>query len=141
MATMTVCGTFYNPSEPRHVILAPLCILALPLYDFVSVVIIRLRSGRSPFEGDLSHFSHRLVELGLQPRHAVLTIYLVTFTTGLGALLLYRLSNWTDAMLVISLIASVLAVVAILETVGRRNRENRLCGPAAASCLSAYFHC
>ncbi|HIK92830.1 MAG TPA: undecaprenyl/decaprenyl-phosphate alpha-N-acetylglucosaminyl 1-phosphate transferase, partial [Planctomycetes bacterium] len=67
LATLTVSGTFYQfeTSGSRHVILAPLCILAVPLYDFVTVILIRLNDGRSPFHGDKSHFSHRLVELGL----------------------------------------------------------------------------
>ena len=126
LATMTVLGTFYEESDGgtgRHVILAPLCILAIPLYDFCSVILIRLRQRRSPFHPDQSHFSHRLVELGLRPGHAVLTIYLATLTTGLGALLLYELRaerRWTGALLIISLICCVLAIVAILETVGRR---------------------
>lgn len=122
MACTTLLGTFYEPETgSRHVILAPLCILAVPLYDFCSVVLIRTRERRSPFHPDKSHFSHRLVELGLRPQHAVLTIHLATLTTGLGALLLYRLEGWADALIVVALISSVLAIVAILETVGRRN--------------------
>src|SRR5207245_10356311 len=89
MATMTVLGTFYETgSANRHVILAPLCILAVPLYDFASVVLIRLSQGRSPFQPDQCHFSPPLVELRLTPKHAVLTVHLATLTTGLGPLLL-----------------------------------------------------
>ncbi len=100
-------------------ILAPLCVLAVPLYDFASVLLIRLIERRSPFKPDKSHFSHRLVELGLKPKHAVLTVHLATLTTGLGALLLYRVADWSGAWLVIALVLCVLAIVAILETVGR----------------------
>jgi UDP-GlcNAc:undecaprenyl-phosphate GlcNAc-1-phosphate transferase len=127
LASTTVLGTYYDYSEDaarRHVILAPLCILAVPLYDFCSVMLIRLLEGRSPFHADKSHFSHRLVELGLKPRHAVLTIHLATLTTGLGALLLYRVADWSGALLIIALICCVLAIVAILETVGRRTNGN-----------------
>lgn len=121
MATMTILGTFYeSQSGSRHVILAPLCILAVPLYDFASVVLIRLSQGRSPFHPDKSHFSHRLVELGFKPRYAVMTIHLATLTTGLGGLLLYQVDDWAGAGLVIALIVCVLAIVAILETVGRK---------------------
>lgn len=125
LATLTVCGTFYERSGSRHVILAPLCILAVPLYDFVSVILIRLKEGRSPFHGDKSHFSHRLVELGLRPAHAVLTIHLATLMTGLGALLLYKVQDWTGAFLIIALICCILSVVAILETVGRRSLSHQ----------------
>lgn len=121
LATLTVTGTFYQHSGSRHVILAPLCILAIPLYDFVTVILIRLKAGRSPFHGDKSHFSHRLVELGLRPARAVLTIHLATLMTGLGGLLLYKVADWTGAWLIIALICCVLSLVSILETVGRHS--------------------
>jgi UDP-GlcNAc:undecaprenyl-phosphate GlcNAc-1-phosphate transferase len=125
LASLTIVGTFfeYGKSSGKHVLLAPLCILAVPLYDFCSVVFIRLRQGRSPFHADKQHFSHRLVELGLSRPKAVLTIYLVTMTTGLGALLLYQVTSWTAAFLVLALIGCTLAVIAILETVGRRKNR------------------
>lgn len=136
LATLTVCGTFYERSGSRHVILAPLCILAIPLYDFLTVILIRLKEGRSPFHGDKSHFSHRLVELGLKPANAVLTIHLSTLMTGLGALLLYKVQDWTGAFLIIALIFCVLSLVSILETVGRRSlsaKSDDLALPASAS--------
>lgn len=123
LASFTMLGTYYEHTEAeasRHVILAPLCILAVPLYDFSSVIFIRLTQGRSPFHPDKSHFSHRLVELGLRPSRAVLTIYLATLTTGLCGLLLYDVANWTGAMLVALLVTCILAIIAILETAGRQ---------------------
>jgi UDP-GlcNAc:undecaprenyl-phosphate/decaprenyl-phosphate GlcNAc-1-phosphate transferase len=123
MASATLLGTYYEydeASEYRHVVLAPLCILAIPLYDFCSVMIIRSLQGRSPFHADKSHFSHRLVEVGLRPRDAVLTVHLATLTTGLAALLLYRVHDWPGAVLVLALVVCILAIIAILETVGRR---------------------
>jgi UDP-GlcNAc:undecaprenyl-phosphate GlcNAc-1-phosphate transferase len=121
LATLTVTGTFYESTGSRHVMLAPICVMAVPLYDFCTVVFIRLSQGRSPFHGDKSHFSHRLVELGFRPVHAVLTIHLTTAMTGLAGLLLFKVGDWTGAALVCSLISCVLAVIAILETVGRRS--------------------
>ncbi|MCH8830328.1 MAG: undecaprenyl/decaprenyl-phosphate alpha-N-acetylglucosaminyl 1-phosphate transferase, partial [Planctomycetes bacterium] len=126
LACLSVVGTFYDDqSGGKHVLLAPLCILAIPLYDFTSVMLIRLLQGRSPFQPDKSHFSHRLVELGLQPRNAVLTIHLATLTTGIGALLLYSVPHWPAALLVVTMIGCVLAIIAILETVGRRSANDQ----------------
>ncbi len=123
LGTLTLLGTFYDPKQStRSVILAPLCVLAVPLYDFISVMLIRLSQGRSPFQADKSHFSHRLVELGLSRKYAVLTVHLCTITTGIGALLLYRVQDWTGAILVLAMVLCVLAVIAILETVGRRDK-------------------
>ena len=124
LATMTVLGTFYESNTgSRHVMLAPLCVLAVPLYDFITVVSIRLSRGLSPFHADKNHFSHRLVDLGFTSRNAVLTIHLATLTTGLGGLLLYRVPDWSSAWLVIALIACVLAMIAILETVARHRTQ------------------
>ena len=124
LSSMTIVGTFYEESADigRHVMLAPLCVLAVPLYDFTTVMLIRLKEGRSPFQPDKSHFSHRLVDLGLKPRNAVLTVHLATLTTGLGGLLLYRVPDWSSAAAVIGLITCVLFIVAILETAGRNAR-------------------
>jgi UDP-GlcNAc:undecaprenyl-phosphate GlcNAc-1-phosphate transferase len=123
LACMTVVGTFYEYGQTgTHVILAPLCVLAVPLYDFCSVVLIRLSQGRSPFHADKCHFSHRLVELGMSRGQAVLTIHLITLTTGLGGVLLYQVEGWEGAMLVMLLVACMLAVIALLETAARSSR-------------------
>ncbi|NUQ61956.1 MAG: undecaprenyl/decaprenyl-phosphate alpha-N-acetylglucosaminyl 1-phosphate transferase [Pirellulales bacterium] len=122
LAAMTLTATFAGENLPSHAILAPLCVLAVPLYDTATVIFIRLRQGRSPFVGDKSHFSHRLVELGMTRTQAVLTIYLTTATCGLGALLLHQV-NWTGACVILLLVACVLLLVGVLETAGRRSRN------------------
>ena len=66
--------------------------MAVPLYDLTTVLWIRFREGRSPFEGDQSHFSHRLVAMGMTRPKAVYTIWLVTATCGLAAVLITRVS-------------------------------------------------
>lgn len=124
LACLTVQGTFFEyGGVGTHVILAPLCILAVPLYDICSVILIRISQGRSPFQPDKSHFSHRLVEMGLSKPAAVATIHLTTLMTGLAGLLLYQVDNWYAASLVFGLILCVLAVIAILETAGRQVRD------------------
>jgi len=121
LAMATLSATFGGEGVPGHAVLAPLCVLAVPIYDTTSVVLIRLRGGRSPFVGDKSHFSHRLVELGMSPTRAVLTIYLATATCGLGALLLHQVKA-TGACIVLLLVACTLVLVGILETAARRGR-------------------
>ena len=110
----------YATDQKPHAVLAPLCVLAVPIYDFVTVIWIRLREGRSPFQPDKSHFSHRLVELGMTKGQAVLTMYFATATCGLGALLLPRVAGFLEAGIIVLLVVCVLALVAILETAARR---------------------
>lgn len=121
IAVMTLLATFASYDSPaQHGVLAPLCVMAVPLYDMITVLWIRAREGRSPFQADKSHFSHRLVELGLTKGQAVLTIYLTTATCGLGALLLHRVDA-IGAGIILLLILCVLMLIAILETTGRSN--------------------
>jgi UDP-GlcNAc:undecaprenyl-phosphate GlcNAc-1-phosphate transferase len=124
MAMLTLSATFAGENVPTHAILAPLCVLAVPLYDTLTVVAIRLREGRSPFVGDKSHFSHRLVELGMTKPQAVLTIYLTSATCGLGALLL-RQVNMLGAAIILLLVTCMLVLIGILETAGRRGQANQ----------------
>jgi UDP-GlcNAc:undecaprenyl-phosphate GlcNAc-1-phosphate transferase len=119
LAVITILATFSSTGLPRHSILAPLCVLAVPLYDTASVIWIRLRAGRSPFEGDTNHFSHRLVALGMSKTQAVMTIYLTSAACGLGALVLHQV-DVAGALIVLSMIGCLLAVIAILETTARR---------------------
>lgn len=123
LAAATLSATFAGGDDVRgHAVLAPLCVMAVPLYDTATVVLIRLRAGRSPFVGDKSHFSHRLVELGMTKTQAVLTIYLATATCGLGALLLHQVRA-SGALIILLLVACVLVLVGILETTGRRELD------------------
>lgn len=122
LGSMTVVGTFTDQSHSRLGVLTPLLVMAVPLYDTVSVILIRISEGRSPFLGDRRHFSHRLVARGLTPKHAVWTIDLVTLACGLGALLLHRLDYW-GGMVVLAQTCSLIGVVAILEfSAGRTER-------------------
>jgi UDP-GlcNAc:undecaprenyl-phosphate GlcNAc-1-phosphate transferase len=123
LAVTTILATFSGTGLPRHAILVPLCVLAVPLYDTLSVICIRLRAGRSPFAGDTSHFSHRLVALGMTKTQAVLTIYLATAACGLGGLLLHQV-NVAGAAVVMLMIACLLSVIAILETTALRKMQS-----------------
>jgi UDP-GlcNAc:undecaprenyl-phosphate GlcNAc-1-phosphate transferase len=122
LAVATNMATFTGGDLPWYTMFVPLCILAVPLYDTVTVVWIRLRQRRSPFEADKNHFSHRLVELGMTKGQAVLTIYLTTFICGLGALLLHQV-DWLGALAILLLIFCVLTLIGVLETTGRRGRQ------------------
>ena len=124
LAMVTLTATFVGGGAPRHATLVPLCVLAVPIYDTVSVVLIRLRQGRSPFVGDTSHFSHRLTALGMSKTQAVLTIYLATATCGLGGLLLHQVNGF-GAAVVLLLVFCTLLLVAILETAGRRQGNGK----------------
>ena len=89
--------------------------MAVPLYDMVSVITLRLRDRRSPMVGDRRHFSHRLVRRGMKPRTAVLTIYFCTAGTAIAAGLLPRVDD-VGAVLVFAQTVAILLIIALLES-------------------------
>lgn len=66
----------------------PLLVLALPILDTTYVTFSRLRRGVSPFQGGKDHLSHRLVEVGLSVRQAVLLLWGITGLLVAATLLL-----------------------------------------------------
>jgi UDP-GlcNAc:undecaprenyl-phosphate GlcNAc-1-phosphate transferase len=119
LAVLTVLFTFLQPQEPSHRILTPVLILALPLFDMIYVSFLRLYSGSGLFKGDHNHVSHRLVSLGMTPRNAVLTIYLMTFCTGLAAVML-RQMDAEGAMCAVAQVICFLVLIFLVEGAGRR---------------------
>ena len=123
LAVLTARTTFYHPELGGgwYGVFMPLIVLAIPLYDFTSVTVIRLLQGRSPFVGDQQHFSHRLVERGLSRRGAVLLIWCFTAVTGIGGISLGHLQPW-QAVLVVIQTGLVLFSLAMLEQASRNKK-------------------
>ncbi len=55
----------------------PLLLLGLPILDTLTVMVRRVRAGRSPFSPDKTHIHHRLMEYGFSHAEAVGSIYLL----------------------------------------------------------------
>jgi UDP-GlcNAc:undecaprenyl-phosphate GlcNAc-1-phosphate transferase len=119
VALISLRTTYYNQAASGQwfAVFMPLIALAVPLYDFASVTFLRLRQGKSPFVGDTQHFSHRLKRRGLTETQTVLTLYLATLCTGLGATFLYQV-DLTGAILVFIETVMILAIIAIFESTG-----------------------
>lgn len=122
LAILSIMTSYWKSGDggPAFALATPLALLAVPLYDFCSVVVIRLLEGRNPLRGDQRHFSHRLVERGLSRRSAVLTIYLATATTGLAATLLPG-ANLRSTITVLAIVVMTLGIIAILEAPLRKD--------------------
>ena len=63
----------------------PALAFGIPIFDTLFSMLRRFLERRSLFAPDRSHFDHRLLDLGLHQRHAVIAIYLATLlAAGLG---------------------------------------------------------
>lgn len=124
LAFLTVQTTYYGDENGIAVaggwyaVFMPVVILAVPIYDFGSVLVIRLAQGKNPFVGDLQHFSHRLNRRGLSVRSTALVIYGFTAATGISGISLASLEPW-QALLVGIQTVLILAVLAAFEHASR----------------------
>jgi UDP-GlcNAc:undecaprenyl-phosphate GlcNAc-1-phosphate transferase len=125
VALLTLRTTYYHEAQsgPLYPVFLPVLVMAVPLYDFVSVTLLRIIQGKSPFVGDTQHFSHRLKKRGLTATQTVLTLYLATLCTGLGATFLYQV-NLTGAILIFAQTFMILAIIAIFETTVRNDKDS-----------------
>ena len=90
----------------------PVIVLGLPIFDISLVVFTRLREGRSPAEAGKDHTSHRLAQMGLGNRNAVLVLYGVCLALGGIALVVSRSTPQTA--LIIAGLTFVAALAAFL---------------------------
>jgi UDP-GlcNAc:undecaprenyl-phosphate GlcNAc-1-phosphate transferase len=93
----------------------PLCVAAVPCYDLLSVVVLRLSQGRSPFHADKQHLSHRLVARGLSPVAAVGVIHLMALASGASGLILCFVPSAAAAALVLGQLAAWWGALAVIE--------------------------
>lgn len=82
-------------------------VMGFPILDAAWVILRRLKEGRSPFQGDKKHFHHRLLEVGLSERKALLVIYLICLLFGVSALFLTTLGKFIAILLMIFLMSSI----------------------------------
>ncbi len=80
LALLSVMGT-------AKVALA-LLVLGVPIIDTFWIIIRRVSAGRSPFSADRGHLHHRLLDLGLSHRQAVMVIYAIGIILAIAGLVL-----------------------------------------------------
>jgi UDP-GlcNAc:undecaprenyl-phosphate GlcNAc-1-phosphate transferase len=96
--------------------LAPLLILGVTIFDTTLVTISRLRRGLLPFATPgKDHAAHRLANLGLGQRGAVLALYSLGALSGGAAVLVAYLSQRGALLVAAVTVALGLTAVAFLE--------------------------
>jgi UDP-GlcNAc:undecaprenyl-phosphate GlcNAc-1-phosphate transferase len=86
LAVMAILPHFYTKQEPhRWAVLAPLLVLAIPLFDLTQVSLFRIFHKKPFWIGDTNHLSHRLARAGLSRTLAVLLLWLAAAAIGMLA--------------------------------------------------------
>lgn len=88
-------------------------VLGIYFIDAFYVIIGRIRAGKNPMKGDLTHLHHRMAEQGIDytlQRHLVMVL---SFIFGLGAIFL---DTWGKIILFASIITVVIYIAQIAQT-------------------------
>ena len=87
---LSVVGPHAYSRGTFSVVLLPVLLLLVPIFDTIFVTVARTIAGRSVAQGGRDHTSHRLVALGMSERGAVLMLWGIAVVSGMVALLSYR---------------------------------------------------
>ena len=93
------------------IIIAPLLVLALPIFDTSFAIIrriIREKSLKAVFKADRGHLHHKLIDRGYTQKQAVYILYGISATFGLFTIILLESGIWkavSFALLVIAIVA------------------------------------
>lgn len=93
------------------VLIAPIIVLALPIFDTLWAIIRRIvksKSIKGVFKADRGHLHHRLMAKGYTQKQSVLILYGATATLGMTAIILLDSGIWkaaSFALLVIAIVA------------------------------------
>ena len=86
LATMSIQGLFKSWAIISFAV--PFLILGLPIFDTTFAFIRRIAHGQSPMQADRGHVHHRLIDMGLNQKQAVATLYVISAILGLSAVVL-----------------------------------------------------
>lgn len=94
------------------IVVLPIIVLGLPIFDTLSAIVRRLIKGKSikaVFQADKGHLHHKLIEKGFSQKEAVLILYGISVACGMFAVILFESDIWKA----ISFALMVVAVVCI----------------------------
>jgi UDP-GlcNAc:undecaprenyl-phosphate GlcNAc-1-phosphate transferase len=103
VAGLSLAGTYPYSRSTVSVLLFPVLLLLVPIFDTTFVTIARTLAGRPVSRGGRDHTSHRLVASGLSERAAVLLLYSVALACGALAFHAYTAGLSSTIVLIVFL--------------------------------------
>jgi UDP-GlcNAc:undecaprenyl-phosphate GlcNAc-1-phosphate transferase len=82
LGAITLQGSWKESAHLVMVLLIPILILAVPIFDTMFVALMRSINSRKVFQGGKDHISHRMVVLGLSEKKTVIALYFISIVFG-----------------------------------------------------------
>ncbi|MDR3562529.1 MAG: MraY family glycosyltransferase [Negativicutes bacterium] len=102
LAAISILGAV--KSAATIALFVPIVALGLPIMDTAFAIIRRYSSGRPIFKPDKGHLHHRLLEMGLTQKQAVLLMYVISGCLGLSAIALTEVNKGYGALIILLLL-------------------------------------
>ncbi|MBU3189010.1 undecaprenyl/decaprenyl-phosphate alpha-N-acetylglucosaminyl 1-phosphate transferase [Clostridium bowmanii] len=80
-------------SATAFVIAVPILAFGLPIYDTLFAMIRRKANGKPIMQADRGHLHHRLLDMGLNQKQAVIIMYFISAALGGASILAMQISN------------------------------------------------
>lgn len=119
LAALSIQGTV--KSATTIILIIPILIIGIPIYDTLSIMIRRKVEGKSIMSPDREHFHHRLLEIGFSEKQVVLLIYLINIILGTCAISLINVDIPKTIFVSIIFIATIICIT--LENVIYNKRK------------------
>lgn len=110
LAVVSILGV--AKTATAFIVVLPIIVLGLPIFDTLSAIVRRLIKGKSlkaVIQADKGHLHHKLIAKGFTQKEAVLTLYGISVACGMFAVILFESNIWKA----ISFALMVIAVVCI----------------------------
>lgn len=107
------------------VLIAPLIVLALPVFDTIFAIIRRLIKGKSIkaiLSADKGHLHHRIMNKGYTQKQAVLILYGISASFGMFAVILLESGIWKALSFLLMIIAFI--AIGYKDILKLRNEED-----------------
>ena len=116
------------------VIVLPLIVLGLPIFDTFMAIVRRIIKGKSikaVFKADKGHLHHKLVAKGYNQKQAVLILYGISAIFGIFAVILFDSGIWKAL--------SFLLIVLVAIAAGYKNFWPKRTGKERSECLQCKY--
>jgi len=97
-------------SATAFVIAVPILAFGLPIYDTLFAMIRRKVNGKSIMQADKGHLHHRLLDMGLGQKQAVIIMYFISAVLGGIAIIAMQMSTQRAYFLLASVIVIIVSI-------------------------------
>jgi UDP-GlcNAc:undecaprenyl-phosphate/decaprenyl-phosphate GlcNAc-1-phosphate transferase len=127
LATTSLIGSTHKASTAVS-LLVPILALGVPIFDTLFSMVRRILERRSIFSPDRGHIHHRLLDLGLSHRRAVLILYGVSAAFTAAAIAVSFDRRWQTGLALVvasTVLITLVRWVGYFDYVHRRKRQQQ----------------